>query len=104
MLVSGCGLCGLKIFLNSGKGVLAAPRSLALCLDSRHDAGPFRQREIARFADHVHDEEARREGMSDIERLVHHQARSGPLMEELRQWGRQQLDEHRVEPNSGRAR
>jgi transposase len=48
-----------------------------------------------------YDEEARREGMSDIERLVHHQARSGPLMEELRQWGRQQLDEHRVEPNSG---
>jgi hypothetical protein len=48
-----------------------------------------------------HDEEARRQGMSDIERLAHHQARSGPLMEQLQQWGRQQLDEHRVEPNSG---
>ena len=48
-----------------------------------------------------YDEEARREGMSDIERLIHHQACSGPLMEELRQWGRQQLEEHRVEPNSG---
>src|SRR5215471_13896983 len=39
--------------------------------------------------------------MSDLERLAHHQAHSGPLMEQLRQWGRQQLDEHRVEPNSG---
>jgi transposase len=48
-----------------------------------------------------YDEEARREGMSDNERLVHHQARSGPPMDELRQWGQQQLDEHRVEPNSG---
>jgi hypothetical protein len=48
-----------------------------------------------------YDEVAHRERMSDIERLVHHQARSGPLMEELRQWGQQQLDEHRVEPNSG---
>jgi hypothetical protein len=48
-----------------------------------------------------YDEEARREGMSDIERLVHHQARSGPLMEELQQWGQQRLDEHLVEPNSG---
>jgi len=48
-----------------------------------------------------HDEEARRHEMSDLERLAHHQAYSGPLMEQLRQWGRQQLDEHRVEPNSG---
>ena len=48
-----------------------------------------------------YDEEAHRVVMSDIERLVHHQARSGPLMYELRQWGQQQLDEHRVEPNSG---
>src|SRR5215469_5052211 len=48
-----------------------------------------------------YDEEAHRVGMSDIERLVHHQARSGPLMYELRQWCQQQLDEHRVEPNSG---
>lgn len=48
-----------------------------------------------------HDEEARRQGMSEIERLDHHQAHSGPLMEQLQQWGQQQLDEHRVEPNSG---
>jgi len=48
-----------------------------------------------------HDEEARRQEMTDAERLAHHQARSAPLMEQLQQWGRQQLDEHRVEPNSG---
>jgi len=48
-----------------------------------------------------YDDEARRERMSDNERLAHHQARGGPLMDELRQWGQQQLDEHRVEPNSG---
>ena len=48
-----------------------------------------------------HDEEARHQKMTDLERLVHHQARSGPLMEQLRQWGQQQLDEHKVEPNSG---
>jgi hypothetical protein len=48
-----------------------------------------------------HDEEVRQQGMPDHERLVYHQARSGPLMEQLRRWGQQQLDEHRVEPNSG---
>src|SRR5438477_12633221 len=39
--------------------------------------------------------------MSADERLALHQARSGPMMEELRHWFAQQLDEHRVEPNSG---
>lgn len=48
-----------------------------------------------------HDDRARQQGMSGQERLVYHQARSGPLMEQLRQWGQQQLDEHKVEPNSG---
>ncbi len=48
-----------------------------------------------------HDEVARQQKMTDVERLAHHQARSGPLMERLRQWGRQQWDEHKVEPNSG---
>lgn len=48
-----------------------------------------------------HDEAAREQKMTDLERLVHHQARSGPLMEQLRQWGQQQLDEHKVEANSG---
>jgi hypothetical protein len=48
-----------------------------------------------------HDEEARQEGMTAVERLAYHQARSGPLMEQLRQWGQRQLDEHNVEANSG---
>lgn len=48
-----------------------------------------------------HDEEARQQGMSDIERLAHHQVHCSPLMDQLHQWGQQQLDEHRVEPNSG---
>src|ERR1700682_359819 len=47
------------------------------------------------------DETAREQAMTPAERLTHHQARSGPLMEQLRQWGESQLDEHRVEPNSG---
>jgi len=47
------------------------------------------------------DETAREQAMTPAERLTHHQARSGPLMEQLRQWGESRLDEHRVEPNSG---
>lgn len=48
-----------------------------------------------------HDEAAREGRMTTAERLAYHQARSGPLMEGLRQWGEQQLAEHNVEPNSG---
>lgn len=43
----------------------------------------------------------RQQGMTEQERLADHQARSGPLMDQLRQWGQQQLDERKVEPNSG---
>jgi transposase len=39
--------------------------------------------------------------MSPEDRLRFHQIRSGPLMTELREWFSQQLDEHKVEPNSG---
>lgn len=48
-----------------------------------------------------HEDEAREQRMTPEQRLAHHQARSGPLMEQLREWGEQQLDQHRVEPNSG---
>lgn len=48
-----------------------------------------------------YDEETRRLALTDQERLAYHQARSGPPMEQLRQWGKQQLDEHQVEANSG---
>src|SRR5947209_2466090 len=47
------------------------------------------------------DEVARERGMTAAERLAYHQERSGPLMEGLRQWGEQQLAEHKIEPNSG---
>ena len=39
--------------------------------------------------------------LSPEERLVHHQTHSGPVMETLRAWMRDQIDGKRVEPNSG---
>jgi hypothetical protein len=44
---------------------------------------------------------ARERVLSAAERLHVHQAESGPRMGELETWLRQQLDDHRVEPNSG---
>lgn len=44
---------------------------------------------------------ARERALSAEERLRLHQAASGPLMAGLETWLRQQLDDHRVEPNSG---
>lgn len=41
-----------------------------------------------------------REGMSPNQRLLFHQTNSGPLMEELHSWLRQQFDDKKVEPNS----
>lgn len=40
-------------------------------------------------------------GLSPSERLLRHQELSGPVLEELRQWMREQLEEKKVEPNSG---
>jgi len=48
-----------------------------------------------------HDTTARDQQMSPLERLRLHQTESGPLMANLEKWMREQLDEHRVEPNSG---
>ncbi len=47
------------------------------------------------------DAEARDAGLSAEERLRLHQARSGPLMEDLHGWLTAQFADHRVEPNSG---
>ncbi|MBM3271370.1 MAG: IS66 family transposase [Candidatus Sericytochromatia bacterium] len=47
------------------------------------------------------DEWARDRSMTPEERLAFHQAKSGPLMAELEAWLREQIDEHKVEPNSG---
>jgi transposase len=44
---------------------------------------------------------AREQGMTPEERLRWHQSRSGPVMEQLRTWLQAQLDEKKVEPNSG---
>ena len=44
---------------------------------------------------------AREQGMTPEERLRLHQSRSGPVMEQLHAWLQTQLDEKKVEPNSG---
>jgi transposase len=44
---------------------------------------------------------ARKQQMSPEERLHLHQAESGPVMKELKTWLKAQIDEHKVEPNSG---
>ena len=48
-----------------------------------------------------HDALARQNGLSVEERLLFHQQRSGPVMDQLRQWLTTQLEEKKVEPNSG---
>jgi len=47
------------------------------------------------------DEIAKDKNMSPAERLLFHQAESGPLMEQLKTWLNDQIDENKVEPNSG---
>ncbi|MFH1844396.1 MAG: IS66 family transposase [bacterium] len=44
---------------------------------------------------------ARERKMSAAERLTFHQQQSGPLMDGLETWLREQIEEQRVEPNSG---
>ena len=44
---------------------------------------------------------AKKEGMTAEQRLTFHQQQSGPLMEDLKTWLKTQLDEKKVEPNSG---
>ena len=44
---------------------------------------------------------AREQDMTPEERLLFHQSRSGPVMEQLHTWLQTQLDEKKVEPNSG---
>jgi transposase len=48
----------------------------------------------------AHDEQARLAQLSPEARLAYHQAQSQPLMDELKRWLDQQIDEHLVEPNS----
>jgi hypothetical protein len=46
------------------------------------------------------DEIAKERNLAPAERLLFHQAESGPVMEELHAWLGRQFDERRVEPNS----
>ena len=48
-----------------------------------------------------HDEDCRQQGMSDDERLAHHQEHSAPVMAELEHWIQAEFDGHHIEPNSG---
>ena len=48
----------------------------------------------------VYENEAETEGMSPQERLAYHQAKSGPVMKELKEWIEAQFAERLVEPNS----
>ena len=50
---------------------------------------------------YANDAAARERGMTALERLAWHQKESGPLMEELKNWGDRQLAERLTEPNSG---
>jgi len=47
------------------------------------------------------EEQAREQQLSDVERLAFHQEHSRPVMDELQKWMQDQLDQKRVEPNSG---
>jgi len=47
------------------------------------------------------DAEARAHGLAPADRLAVHQARSGPLLHDLHTWLAAEIDEHRIEPNSG---
>ena len=47
------------------------------------------------------DEQCKEQVLSDDERLAVHQRDSAPVMAELQRWLRAELDEKRVEPNSG---
>ena len=48
-----------------------------------------------------HDAFAQNQDLTPDERLRFHQAESGPLMDDLKEWLTRQLEDHLVEPNSG---
>jgi len=48
-----------------------------------------------------HDAIAQKQDLTPEERLRFHQAESGPLMDDLKEWLTRQLEDHLVEPNSG---
>jgi transposase len=65
------------------------------------DSFPEECRHVIKILAKVYEHDADTKAMSPEERLAYHEARSGPLMEDLCEWMNVQLDEKRVEPNSG---
>ncbi len=67
------------------------------------DSFPEESRYVIRTLANVyhHDKLAKEQNMSDKERLRFHQENSGPIMDELKTWLHAQINEKRVEPNSG---
>jgi len=49
---------------------------------------------------YANDAEAKRQGMSDQQRLQFHLSLSGPKMDVLKSWLTEQIEQHKVEPNS----
>jgi transposase len=47
------------------------------------------------------DEQAKNKGLSPQDRLAFHQQHSRPVMDELHRWMKEQIDQKKVEPNSG---
>jgi len=50
---------------------------------------------------YMNDAVVKKQGMSAEERMAFHKARSGPLMDDLEKWLDEQINEKKVEPNSG---
>jgi hypothetical protein len=48
-----------------------------------------------------YDDQCREQQLSPAQRLAFHQEQSGPVMQELHEWMSQQLDDKKIEPNSG---
>jgi hypothetical protein len=48
-----------------------------------------------------HDAQAKERGLGDLDRLAFHQEHSQPVMEELKKWMDERMDQKMVEPNSG---
>ena len=44
---------------------------------------------------------AKEQKLSDLDRLAFHQAHSQPVMDDLQKWMQEQIEQKKVEPNSG---
>lgn len=62
---------------------------------------PSECRHVLETLGEVYRNDATAKGMSPQERLQFHQAESGPLMDDLHAWMEEQIEQRKVEPNSG---